>query len=79
MKGYTVMSARLPLMVSLIDRFNQMLERVVRVPQFANATHLDLRTSLSNGTDYKTSWANELHPTRKGFGVVAAKYAAVIK
>ncbi|OGT54770.1 MAG: hypothetical protein A3E01_18830 [Gammaproteobacteria bacterium RIFCSPHIGHO2_12_FULL_63_22] len=77
-KGYAAMDERKTHINSLIDRFNVMVGRVVKLPAFTNATHLDLRKTLSNGTDYKNWWANELHPTKKGFDLVAARYAAVI-
>jgi lysophospholipase L1-like esterase len=78
-KGYSDMPTRKGHINTLIDRFNVMVGRVAKLPAFANVTHLDLRQTLSNGADYKTWWANELHPTKEGFDVVAAKYAAVIK
>lgn len=77
-KGYESLTTRKQLIGALIDRFNLMVGRVCQEPEFANATHVDLRKTLSSGTDYKQWWANELHPTKKGFDAVAARFAAVI-
>jgi hypothetical protein len=77
-KGYTVAADRAAVMKQLIDRFNAMLKRLCKVPAFAHVTHVDLRATLSSQSDYKQWWANELHPTKKGFDAVAAKFAAAI-
>jgi lysophospholipase L1-like esterase len=77
-KGYDVMTQRKKMCVELIDRFNDMLTRLAGTGSFAHVKYLDLRPSLSNGADYKKSWANELHPTPNGFEWVTAKFAAII-
>lgn len=75
------------LMSSLIDRFNVMLQTIVREPGFENVHYIDLRGTLSNDlASYKHYWANELHPTggnpldpgSNGFASVAAKFQAVL-
>jgi hypothetical protein len=66
------------MMKDLINRFNNMLDAVVGLPDFSHVRHLDLRQTLSNGADYKKWWANELHPTDRGFTAVAKKYADVL-
>jgi hypothetical protein len=63
----------------LIDRFNAMLRRVVALEAFAHVRYVDVRDQLSNAADYKTWWANELHPTERGFGAVADRFAAAIR
>jgi hypothetical protein len=71
--------ARMRAMVKdIIDRFNAMLDTVVRLDEFSHVRHLDLRGTLSNGSDYKTWWANELHPTDRGFSAVAKIYAGIL-
>jgi hypothetical protein len=40
--------------------------------------YLDLRNTLSGGPNYKDWWANELHPTAKGFEAVTKKFAASV-
>lgn len=74
----TQFARMLAMMKDLINRFNAMLDTVVALPQFAHVRHLDLRNTLSDGPDYKRWWANELHPTDRGFTEVARKYAELI-
>jgi lysophospholipase L1-like esterase len=77
-KGFEQLQDRIDLVRKLIDRFNRMLHDVVGLPDFSHVKHIDLRKTLSTGPDYKTLWANELHPTTKGFELVTAKFAAAI-
>jgi len=72
------MSVRRQLCVVLIDRFNRMLDQLVRLPEFAHVRYLDLRNTLTTGPRYKDAWANELHPTPTGFEAVTAKFAAIV-
>ena len=65
-------------MGDLIDRFNRMLREVAATPGFGHVRYLDLRGTLPNDATYKTWWANELHPTRRGFAAVADRFASVI-
>lgn len=58
-----------------------MLQKLAKEPGFENVHYVDLRGTLSKGTDYKKYWANELHPTvggigggKDGFAAVAAKF-----
>jgi len=37
-----------------------------------------MSTGLANDATYKTFWANELHPTERGFRLVAEKFAREI-
>lgn len=76
-KGYAA-KARAPVVVELIDRFNAMLRDVSRRPELRHVKYLNLRGTLASGASYKEWWANELHPTRKGFEAVAKKFAALI-
>lgn len=76
-KGYPV-SLRAPVVRTLIDRFNAMLGRVSSIGQFGHVKYLDLRGTLATGASYKDWWANELHPTAKGFAAVTDKFAALI-
>ena len=78
-KGYRSEILRLNLARDLIDRFNAMLATLVALPQFAHVTYVDLRNTLStSASNYTDWWANELHPTRRGFEAVTAKIAAAI-
>jgi hypothetical protein len=77
-KGYGDVQANAKVVRTLIDQFNVMLESVSAAPPFAHVHHLDLRGTLASGSTYKKDWANELHPTAKGFGTIAAKFASTI-
>jgi hypothetical protein len=72
------MPQRIALMKELIDHFNDMLTSVAQSPQFPHVHYLNFRQSLSTGAGYDKWWANELHPTKKGFAAVTAKFAAKI-
>jgi hypothetical protein len=39
---------------------------------------VSLRGTLSSAAGYKRDWANELHPTDRGFNAVAQKVAGAI-
>lgn len=77
-KGYEDLAVRAALAKRLIDRFNEMLRGVVALPEFAHVRHVDLRNTLSAGSNYKRDWANELHPTFTGFQRVTDRIAAAI-
>jgi len=62
----------------LIDRFNDMLADVVALTGFAHVRYVDLRPELPSGPDYKKWWANELHPTKRGFDRVADRFARAL-
>lgn len=77
-KGYGDVSANAKVMRGLIDSFNAMLKSISSAAEFQHVTYLDLRGTLASDGTYKKDWANELHPTAKGFATVAAKVAAAI-
>lgn len=77
-KGYDDLAVRVALAKRLIDRFNDMLKAIVALPQFAHVKHIDLRNTLSTGSNYKRDWANELHPTFAGFKRVTDRFAVAI-
>jgi GDSL-like Lipase/Acylhydrolase family len=77
-KGYEDLNQRIELTQTLIDRFNSMVKGVASLQPFAHVKYIDLRNTLSHGTDYKKWWANELHPTGDGFSKVTDKFAAVL-
>ncbi len=74
------------MMTTFIDRFNTMLQNLVREPDFRNVTYINLRNTLPNAqANYKDWWANEIHPNaggafggQDGWGAVAAKFQAVL-
>jgi lysophospholipase L1-like esterase len=77
-KGYMSMPVRKQICVQLIDRFNVMLGALADKPPFAHVHYLDLRHTLPTGPNYEDWWANELHPTEKGFEAVTQKFAAAV-
>jgi hypothetical protein len=56
----------------LVDRFNAALAGVAR--RHARVHHIDLRQLIGD-----EHWANELHPTAKGFGLVAEAFDSAIQ
>ena len=40
--------------------------------------YVNLRKTLAGDSTYKRDWANELHPTERGFRAVAMKIASAI-
>lgn len=78
-KGYADLVERIRIAEQLIDAFNGMIEELVAMPDFAHVRYIDLRPELSNRpADYRKWWANELHPTGRGFDAIAARFAAVL-
>lgn len=77
-KGFFDTDANIQIMKSLMNTFNDMLRSAVGIPAFSHVTYLDLRRTLPVDATYKKYWANELHPTERGFGMVAEKFATVV-
>jgi len=80
-KFFTDLTNNVALMHDIIDKFNDMLARLVKNPAFANVHIVDLRGTLSTdlaNDAYQAWWGNELHPTEKGFSAVADKFANVL-
>jgi len=77
-KGYDDMKIRIDLTKQMIDRFNKMLQNIVDTTSFSHVKYIDLRNSLSIGSNYKKDWANELHPTEAGFKRITNRFAAVL-
>ena len=75
-KGFRDVPRNTAIMQTLVDRFNRMLQSVAAL--FAHVSYVDLRLTLRNDAQYRRDWANELHPTRSGFKLVAAKFAAAL-
>jgi hypothetical protein len=85
-KLFTDLNATTQMMMTVIDRFNAMLQNLVQEPGFQNVRYIDLRKTLSNSlANYTDWWANEIHPNgggifggQDGWGAVAAKFEAVL-
>jgi len=77
-KGFADREERLEIVKKLIDRFNAMLEETASLGCFGHVRYLDLRGTLRCDDRYREDWANELHPTGKGFEKVTARFAEII-
>lgn len=78
-KGYQDMGQRIAMVEDLINRLNKMLLGMTKLSDFKHVTHVEIRTTLPNDSGYKKWWANELHPTNKGFEFVAKKFADAVE
>jgi len=75
-KNFRELSVRVKLMQDLMDQFNAMVSFLTKQTAFAHVRYIDLRGTLSNRpADYQQWWANELHPTEKGFEAVTDRFA----
>src|SRR5579859_227602 len=78
-KNFEDLPLRIAMMQTLMDQFNDVVKLLPSQPDFAHVRYIDLRGTLSNRlADYKDWWANELHPTEKGFEAVTDRFAAVL-
>jgi hypothetical protein len=76
-KNFDDLAQRIAMMQTLMDQFNDMVKSLPARAGFAHVRYIDLRRTLSNRLmDYKDWWANELHPTEKGFEAVTERFAA---
>lgn len=79
-KGYDDLEYCKGVVRELIDGFNAALVELVEVPAFQHVSWVDLRNSLPNDpASYRMWWADELHPSREGFAVVARRFAHAIQ
>jgi len=79
-KGYGDLKFNAGVVADLIDRFNAMLQTIPADPALSHVRYLDLRNTLTSDlAGYKKSWGDELHPTKSGFGTVAAVFATAVK
>lgn len=77
-KGYEDPHQRQQIVTQLIDRLNEMLASLGNVNGLGHVRHLDLRGTLKNDNTYTDWWDNELHPTKRGYRAIAAKYAEAL-
>ena len=80
-KLYDDLATTITLMSDIIDRFNVMVAALTQDAAFSNVHFVDLRNTLSTelpGDAYQDWWANELHPTERGFSAIADKFAMEI-
>ncbi|MEM6794935.1 MAG: GDSL-type esterase/lipase family protein [Acidobacteriota bacterium] len=78
--GDDMLPANTEVMRTLIDRFNAMVESLPEEPGFEHVRYVDLRPLLSNDpARYLDDWADELHPTSRGFAAVAGKFDEILR
>jgi lysophospholipase L1-like esterase len=77
-KAHADLEANTAVIGTLLDVFNAMLRQLARGQGFEHVRYVDLRGTLSHAAAYKRDWANELHPTERGFKAVAQKIADAI-
>jgi hypothetical protein len=76
-KNFGDLAQRIAMMKVLMDQFNDVVKLLPSQPAFTHVRYIDLRGTLSNRlADYQKWWANELHPTEKGFEAVTDRFAA---
>jgi hypothetical protein len=78
-KNFEDLTETIALMREAIDEFNTMLTDLVAEPQFAHVKYVNLRGTLKVDNTYKDWWANELHPTERGFEAVTTRFAQVLE
>jgi hypothetical protein len=74
-KGYDDLAKCTELIGALMGRFNSLLASIAGGPGLEHLHYVSLLGTLSielKDEQYKEWWANELHPTRKGFRAIAA-------
>jgi lysophospholipase L1-like esterase len=77
-KGHADLTLNTEVVARLIDALNGMLRELSQARGFGHVRHVDLRGTLASAAAYKRDWANELHPTERGFRAVARRIASVI-
>ncbi len=79
-KGYLDLERGAEIMRDLIDRFALMLCRVTSTPGLEHVRAIDLRPTLAAVPgEHHSLWADELHPSARGFGLVAeVVYGAIV-
>jgi lysophospholipase L1-like esterase len=78
-KGFGDLNVRKTIAHDLIERFNNMVAALPAVAGLSHVRYVDLRNTLrTDAATYTDWWANELHPTERGFHAVAEKFAAVL-
>ncbi|HLZ41917.1 MAG TPA: hypothetical protein VKQ11_13200 [Candidatus Sulfotelmatobacter sp.] len=78
-KNFSDLPTRIAMMQAMMDRFNTMVKLLPSQTALGHVQYIDLRGTLSNRLDdYQDWWANELHPTEKGFEAVTDRFAAVL-
>ncbi len=79
-KGYEDLEERQDIINELMNLFNEMLIELSNHPRFSSFTHfINLRNTLSfDPHQYQSWWADELHPNKEGFKLIADKFYQTI-
>lgn len=80
-KQFADLAQNTAMIQNVIDRFNAMLQALTGGSAYKHVHYIDLRGTLPNSlarNAYRAWWANELHPEKKGFEAVAARFAKVL-
>ncbi|MGD0266727.1 MAG: hypothetical protein ABSD47_17490 [Candidatus Methylomirabilota bacterium] len=77
-KGFEDLGSRIAIAHDLIERFNTMVQALPALPDLQHVHYINLRNTLRTDAQYRDWWANELHPTERGFHAVAERFAAVL-
>ena len=80
-KSFNDLPANLLLMHDLIDTLNTTMSAIASDGGLGDVRYLDLRGTLNSDLTakaYKSSWANELHPSADGFEALAASFAYLL-
>ena len=84
-RGYTCLKKNTKTMQKLINCFNCMLQRLdPNKNSFSHiyVQHVDVRKCLKNdlqNNSYRDHWADEFHPSKEGFKLIAKKFDKVIR
>lgn len=76
-QGYASVQENTTTMERILDTFNEFVTNVADC--YSHVEYVDLRPCLSNGSDYKCYWRDELHPTDLGFRRIATRLDAAIQ
>ena len=78
-KGITAVTVQQRVIDFLIDRLNKTIAAVAKQRASHNVHHIDVRGTLTKSRpSYRKDWANELHPTGRGWKKVANLFTAEI-
>lgn len=76
--GYTDRAVATELARQIIDALNDMQQELAGMAEFPHVLYVDLRPALSSASDYRDYWDNEMHPSERGFRLLAARLARAV-
>ncbi len=69
--GYRDIDETTEIVEELLDSFNKMLRSIAQSPRLRHVHYVNFLDVLPNDTNYKNWWNDELHPTDRGFKLLA--------